>query len=75
MPTLKCTKDETGYWTVGETYAAGYAGGGILSVGDDSDPEADWLAHPKDWKDGDDEDALIYHMPGCFGEVEFVEVN
>ncbi|MCL2892509.1 hypothetical protein [Brenneria tiliae] len=75
MPTLKCIKDETGYWTVGEKYAAGYASCGLLSLGDDEDPESDWLAHPKDWHDGDDEEVLTYHLPGCSGEVEFIEVE
>lgn len=73
MPTLKCTKDETGYWTVGETYAAGQAGAGLLSLGDDDDPEADWIAHPLTYAD-DENNTATYHLPGCLGEVEFEEL-
>lgn len=75
MPLLKCVKDEVGYWTEGETYAAEHVGCGLLSVGDDDDPNAEWAAHPKDWEDGDDEAALTYHLPGCDYDVEFIEVE
>ncbi|MEQ9844589.1 hypothetical protein [Pectobacterium brasiliense] len=75
MPTLKCTKDELGYWTEGETYAAGYGVGGCLSLGDDEGSDADWVAYPKDWQDGDDEASLTYHLPDAGGDVEFIEVE
>lgn len=73
MPILKCTEDEEGYWMVGNTYAAGYAGGGMLSLGDDNDPEAGWLVSPLTYAD-DENNTATYLLIGVEGRVEFEEL-
>ncbi|MFV8849681.1 hypothetical protein ABQ359_22200 [Serratia fonticola] len=72
MSKLKCTKDETGFWTEGETYAADDAGAGMLSVGDDDYPNSEWIAHHLTYSD--DDSVATYHIPGLDGSVEFEEV-
>ncbi|WP_145590898.1 hypothetical protein [Yersinia aleksiciae] len=73
MPILKCTKDEMGYWTVGETYTADHAGGGMLSLGDDDDPEAEWILIPLTYAD-DENNTATYVLAGVDGQAEFEEL-
>lgn len=65
---LKCVKDEEGWWTEGEVYAAERIPGGFVTVADDDDPDAEWSLLEQ--HNGSE---TVYVALGMTGKVEFVE--
>lgn len=71
MPTVKCIKDNEGWWTVGEVYHAKEEAAGFVSIGDDTDSNADWSLMPVSYAD-DENNTATYQCTGL--DAEFIEV-
>lgn len=72
MGSVKCTKDNEGYWTKGEVYRSESEGEvfGNIRINSDSDPDCEWVLMPTDW----DEDLQVWKYEVAGLDAEFIEV-
>jgi hypothetical protein len=72
MGTVKCTRDNEGYWTEGEVYRSESEGEicGNIRINDDGNEVCDWILSPTDW----DEELQIWKYELVGLDAEFIEV-